>query len=74
MKANLKRDAAVTATLRTYLQTPAPVIPFVWTIPKQGCWVINGLDQPDIEWTKPAWDSHQAIAEALLAMPLPDDS
>ena len=44
----------------------------VQTAPDHCCWIIFGIHWAG-EWTKPIWDCYQAIAEALLAMPMPTD-
>ena len=36
--------------------------------PGRGCWTIL---EDEMQWTRPLWDCHQAIAKALLAIPLP---
>ena len=51
-----------------------PVSPHVETFPDHGCWTISELDMgKTTAWTLPLWDCYQAIAEALLEMPMHAD-
>lgn len=43
----------------------------VVTDPDCGCWVLAADDRPITKWTRPLWDCCQAVAERLLAMPIP---
>ena len=39
--------------------------------PDCGCWILATDDRLMSQWTRGMWDSCEAVAEALLAMPLP---
>jgi len=43
----------------------------VVTDPDCGCWILAANDRPMTKWTRPLWDCCQAVAERLLAMPIP---
>lgn len=45
---------------------------FVAAGPGYGCWAIREGDE-DKAWSRPLWEHYQAIAEALLAMPIPSE-
>ena len=38
--------------------------------PDSGCWILAVDDRPISQWTREVWDGCQAMAEALLAMPM----
>ena len=47
---------------------------YVSAEPGYGNWEIgDNLDTEETEWTRPLWDCYQAIAQSLLAMPMPTD-
>ena len=61
-------ETAVTQRIRSIHR----VSPHVETFPDGGCWTISELDTgKTTAWTLPLWDRYQAIASALLAMPMP---
>ncbi len=41
--------------------------------PDSGCWILSVDDRPMAKWTRELWNGCQAMAEALLAMPMPTE-
>ena len=64
---HLSQDSAVSK-----IPNSADYLDWVLIDSERCCWIIVGK-YGGIKWKRPLWDSYQAIAEALLAMPMAKD-
>ena len=68
---HLNHDTTVANTILSARDT-LPEPGWIENDAKHSCWILVGWDRPR-ELTRPVWDCYLAMAEALLAMPVPTE-